>query len=89
MEREIPKVHGGEREDPGVFTAEDRKVIVDAFLERLPAVWLDAQEEVVRGKPLAEVVKEMRDGHILRVLKRAGWDPEEFINDFQEYMSNG
>jgi len=69
------------------MTDEDKQVIVDAFLERLPAVWQDAEKEIKDGTPLATVVQDMRSGHVLRILRRLGWDPEEFIDEFKEYMS--
>jgi len=70
----------------GRYSAEDIKVIIDAFTERLPAVWQDAQQELDNGKSLAEVVIEMRDGHILRILRRSGFDSEAWIQEFVNFM---
>jgi len=68
------------------FTEEDIRIIIDAFTERLPAVWQDAQQELDGGKPLAEVVSEMRNGHVLRVLNRSGFDTENWIQEFVDFM---
>jgi hypothetical protein len=71
-----------------MLTKEDISVIVDHFLEKLPAVWEDAYNEIVGGKSVNEVVYEMKDGHVLRILRRLGYDVEWFIADFIEFMNH-
>ena len=67
-----------------MFSREDKDVIADAFRERLPMVWQDAAEALKNGKELHDVIEEMRNGHVLRILQRCGVDVEEWIEEFKE-----
>ena len=67
------------------FTEEDKKVIADAFMERLPMVWQDAGEEIKNGKSLDQVVTEIWNGHVLSVLRHCGVEVESWLEEFKEY----
>jgi hypothetical protein len=71
----------------GTLTQEDTKVIVDLFLERLPMVWQDAGEEIKKGRKLTTVMKEMKDGHVIRILGRLGYDIESWLKEFEEFYA--
>jgi len=69
----------------GPLTEEDRNVIVDLFQEKLPMVWQDAVEELKSGVSVSRVVNEMRNGHIIRILRKMGYDVESWVKEFEEF----
>ena len=73
---------------PTILNLEDRQAIRDAFEERLPMVWQDALEELKAGKSMDKLLAEMRDGHVLRVLGKCGFDVEQWLDHFREF-NNG
>jgi len=70
------------------FDSTDRKVIIDAFAERLPMVWQDGSEEIKKGRNIDIVLDEMKTGHVLRVLKRCGYDVESWLSEFEEFHND-
>ena len=71
--------------DDPLLTWRDRNIIVDAFIERLPTVWADALQAIEGGEDPKDVIEEMEDGHILRILKKFNYDVNEFVNNFRAF----
>ena len=63
----------------------DKSVIADLLSEKLPSVWMDAQKELDNGMTLKQVIGEMKDGHILRILRKCGYDAESWIKEFEDF----
>ena len=64
---------------------EDINVLIDMIIERMPYAWIDAEEEISNGRNLEEVLKEMETGHTIRILKRLGYNPQWWLDEFREW----
>jgi hypothetical protein len=67
----------------------DREVVRDMLYERLPTVWQDMLVDIDKGVEPEEVIAEANDGHILRILRKLGFDVDSWLEEFRSFILGG
>jgi len=69
-----------------MLTPQDTNVLVDMLVERLPMVWQDALAAIENGENIEVVLEDTYDGHVLRVLRKLGYDVDDWFKELREYV---